>query len=169
MSRSRIKVETGGVECVPSCLPPARSSAAATFNPYFICSLLLLLARARPSKPGWACPRLPAVLACAATLRPRDRAGRWAAASRRTHWLSRGPRSVTRPTAALCCPARALLAQGGLWDAALHAQAADWTLPRAPKQVRSGTAERGSLGCDLHRGVSGPLSPFSSSVQLNGY
>lgn len=63
--RSHIKVEAGGVECVPGCLAPARSSPAAPFNPYCICSLRLLRARARPSRPGWTCPRLPAALACA--------------------------------------------------------------------------------------------------------
>lgn len=94
------------------------AAPATPFNPYCICSLRLLRARARPSRLGWTCPRLPAAASLRrrhATLRSRDRAGRWAADSRRTHWLSPGPRSVTWPTAALCCPARPRLAQGGLW------------------------------------------------------
>lgn len=70
--QSHIKVEAGGVECIPGCLAPAWSSPAAPFNPYCICNLLLLGGRARPSRLGWTCPRLPAPLACSATLWPRD-------------------------------------------------------------------------------------------------
>lgn len=115
--KGHTKVEAGGEECVPGCLAPVWSSPAAPFNPYCICSLLLLGARARPSRLGWTCPHLPAALACAAKLWPRDSDRAWVLGGglQQLYWLSRGPRNITGPAVPWCGPARPLLAQGGLW------------------------------------------------------
>lgn len=128
--RSHIKVEMGGVECVPGCLAPARSCPAALFNPYCICSLRLLRAQARPSRLGWTCPRLPAAaLACAATLRSRDSAGRRTLGA--LTGCRQGPAASPGPPQPCAVPRDPGSPKAGSGDAALHVQPADWT-PRTP-------------------------------------
>lgn len=106
--KRHIKVGAGGVECVPGCSAPARSSPAAPFSPSCICSLRL---RARPSRPGLACPRLPGALAYAATVRPGD-ADLACALGGGLPELTPGrevPAGSPGPSAARGAPARALL------------------------------------------------------------
>lgn len=128
--RSHIKVETGGVECVPGCLAPARSCPAALYNPYCICSLRLLRAQARPSRLGWTCHRLPAAaLACAETLRSQDSAGRRTLGA--LTGCRQGPAASPGPPQPCAVPRDPDSPKAGSGDAALHVQPADWT-PRTP-------------------------------------
>lgn len=115
----------GGV--CPRLLGSARSCPAAPFNPYCICSLRLLRAQARPSRLGWTCPRLPAAaLACAATLQSRDGAGRRTLGA--LTGCRQGPAASPGPPQPCAVPREPGSPKAGSGDAALHVQAADWTL-----------------------------------------
>lgn len=122
------------MECIPGCLAPAWSSPAAPFNPYCICNLLLLGVKARPSRLGWTCPRLPAPLACSATLWPRDADCVWALGGGLRELalaVARSPATSLDPLYPCAVPRDPCSPKAASKEAAVHVRAADRT-PGSP-------------------------------------